>query len=599
MTIQVKKPEILALQKEMALEGIDVFFMQSGDPHNSEFVNPYYDCCRFVSGFTGENATVIVTAEEAFLWTDGRFFLQCEKELCGTGIQLMKYGEPDVLPPIDWLENLAKKGEYTLGFDGSVVTASMGMMLDDILEDYGVETVYEADLVGRIWKDRPAIEGGRIFRLPDESTGMSIEEKTMCLQFSMSALDANYILVSDLMETAWLTNLRGCDVEHTPVFFSYALIGDFETSLFVMDGALDEETAAYLKAANYRIRNYNEIYDALEKLPSNSTIWYDPATTCYALSLSIADGVGIVEEPTPVMMMKASKNDVEIAATRNAHIRDAVAVTEFIAWLKSKAKSIADGSEVITELDASAYLKERRFAQEGCFDLSFETIAAYGPNAAIIHYMPTEESNTVIEPHGFLLVDSGGQYMDGTTDITRTVAMGPLSEEERIDYTLVLKSHIAMACCRFQRGDSGKVVDEIARKPLRDAGLDFNHGLGHGVGHILGVHEGPSVLSRMSENAKFYSGMIMSDEPGVYIEGRFGIRIENEVLVQDMGGFMCFDTITLVPYDRDAIIVEMLTADELAWIDSYHKKVRETLLPRLTDNITIEYLKRATEPLRD
>ncbi len=598
MTSQNIRPELAALRRQMAAEGIDIYFMQSGDPHNSEFVNAYYDSCRFISGFTGENATVIVTADEAYLWTDGRFFLQCESELCGTGIELMRMGEPDVPSPLDWLEARAEEEAYTLGFDGSVVTAQTGMLFDDVLEDYGVETVYEKDLVSEIWENRPQINASQIFRLPDESTGMSIQEKTMCLQFSMSACDADYILVSDLMETAWLTNLRGHDIDYTPVFFSYVLVGNFGSTIFAMDGALDEEVSAYLREAGYSIRGYDEIYDAVENLPAGSTVWYDPATTSYALSLSIPEGAGIVEQPTPVQMMKASKNDTEIAATREAHIRDAVAVSEFIAWLKQKSAAIADGNETITELDASAYLNSRRFAQDGCFDLSYETIAAYGPNAAIIHYTPAEESNATIEAKGFLLVDSGGQYMHGTTDITRTIAMGPLTDEEITDYTLVLKSHIAMAACRFQRGDNGRVVDELARKPLRDAGLDFNHGLGHGVGHILGVHEGPNVLSRMNEDARFYGGMIMSDEPGVYIAGKFGIRIENEVLVADCMSYMHFDTLTLVPYERDAIDISMLTEDEIIWIDAYHEKVRETLLPRLTDNITTEYLIEATKPLR-
>lgn len=587
------RANLAALRAEMAAEGIDVFFIQSGDPHNSEFVNDYYNSVRFISGFTGENATLLVLEEEAYLWTDGRFFLQAQTELDGTGITLMKMGMEGVPSVEEYLQTLCDEYDFTLGFDGNVTTAEMGMALDDFLEDNGETTVYEYDLISRIWHDRPAIEPGPIFELPFEATGMSAQEKLYELQFAMESMDADYLLVSDLMEVAWLTNLRGSDIDYTPVFFGYALINSFQPKIFVMEGALGDDALESIEAAGYTVCKYGEIEDAVASIPPGTTLWYSPYSTNYSLSLSLADGVGIIEETTPVEMMKACKNDVEIASTIEAHKKDGVAVTSFIAWLKNR-----NIEETLTELEASSYLKDCRFRETGCFDLSFETIAAYGPNGAIIHYMPTEASNATIEPHGFLLVDSGGQYIDGTTDITRTIAMGPLSDKEKQYYTLVLKSHIAMATLRFDGGTLGKVIDAHARKPMQDAGLDFNHGLGHGVGHILGVHENPNVLGRKSGEQYPRVGMIMSDEPGVYIENEFGIRIENEVVVRDYGIKLGFEPITYVPYEREAIIIDMLTEEEIQWIDSYHAKVRETLLPRLTDQCTIDYLNEAAAPLR-
>ena len=584
------------LRAEMQKESIDVFFMQSGDPHNSEFVNAHYNSIRFVSGFTGENATLIVTMQDAFLWTDGRFFIQAEKELAGSGIQLMRMGVDCVPTSIEFLEGLAGDEGYSLGFDGSSTTASTGMMLDDKLMDLGVETVEDFDLVGRIWEDRPSIKAGELFELPFEVTGMSAEEKLHRLRFAMEAADADYLLISDLMEVAWLTNLRGSDIDYTPVFFGYALIDRFAAKLFVMDGTASDEIKLSIQSAGFELRGYDDILSEIEKLRENSTIGYDPASTSYSLSMAIPEGCGLIEEETPVMLMKACKNDFEIASTKNAHVRDGLAVTKFLAWLKT-GKYKEDYPGVFTALDAAEYLRKCREEQDGFFDLSFETISAYGPNGAIIHYMPTEESNLVIEGKGFLLVDSGGQYNDGTTDITRTIAMGPLSDKESEYYTRVLKSHIAMASTVFDAGTPGKLIDELARKPLRDFGLDFNHGLGHGIGHILSVHEGPNVLGRSGEQAYMHPGMIISDEPGVYIENEFGIRIENEVLVCEDVLKLRFEPITFVPYDIDAIRKERLTDDEISWINSYHEKVRETLLQGLTDEWVKSYLIEASAAL--
>lgn len=590
------KPEILKLREEMSKEGIDVFFVQSGDPHNSEFVNKYYDTVRYLSGFTGENATLIVTEEDAYLWVDGRFFIQAEKELANTGITLMKMGEPGVPEVSDYLDKLASEFDFTLGFDGNTTNTETGMALDDLLFEYGIDVTHEHDLVSRIWDDREAICPSEIYELPFESVGMTAEEKLIQARFAMDAADADYMLISDLMEVAWLTNLRGADIDYTPVYFGYILISKFDAKLYVMEGALSDEIKAQIERAGYTVCDYSEIEDAIASIPANATLYYSPSSTSYTLSLSLKDGVGIIEETTPIELMKAIKNPNEIESTIEAHKKDGVAVTTFIAWLKEQREQLG-GNYELTELDASNYLKECRFNQDKCFDLSFETIAAYGPNAAIIHYMPGKQGNAKLESEGFLLVDSGGQYLDGTTDITRTIAMGPLTCEEKRCYTLVLKSHIAMLTYKFDKNAYGKEIDAHARQPLNDAGLDFNHGLGHGIGHVLGVHENPNVLGRRAENQHLYPGMIMSDEPGVYIEDKFGIRIENELVVRDLGDKLGFESITFVPYEREAIMIELLSAEEIEWINSYHKKIRETLLPRLTDALTIDYLLTATLPI--
>ncbi|MCQ2567309.1 MAG: M24 family metallopeptidase [Mogibacterium sp.] len=567
---------IVRLQEAMKYYGIQVYYVPSGDPHGSEFVHDHFKCCEFLTGFSGENATLIVLPESAFLWTDGRFFLQAEQELAGSGITLMKIGETGVPTPLGFLTALAegtlndRTGEYdgyVLGFDGSTVSGASGMRFEDELEDLGVEIVTEHDLASEIWDDmaergqapaRPVIEAGEIWELPIDSAGETVDSKFTRVREAMAERSADYLLVSDLMEIAWLFNLRGSDIAYTPVFYAYALIGPVSARLFTMAHG-----------------NYDEITDAITAIETGKTIWYDPETTSYALCYAAGDGVGLVEETSPIQRMKAAKNDIELAASKRAHVRDGAAMVRYLNYIKNHRPDDLNEYEAGRKLDAIRL-------EGSAISPSFETIAAYGANGAIIHYTAPPYDSALIGQEGFLLVDSGGQYMDGTTDITRTIAVGPLTQEMIDNYTHVLRSHIAMATAVIGPDQTGRWLDSISREPLKEIGLDFNHGLSHGVGHVLSVHEPPNIMSKIADPQPLIPGMIMSDEPGLYFEGRYGIRIENEVycrLREDRN--IVLDTITFCPYERDAINKDLLTDAELKWINEYHSLVYRTLTPLL------------------
>ncbi len=573
------REELIALRAEMKKENIDWYVIPTTDPHGSEYVNDHYKCRAFVSGFTGSAGTLLVGEEEAYLWTDGRYFLQAGSQLAGSGITLMKMGEPGVPTLIDFLK---EKENYTLGFDGRVVSVEDGLEYDKL----EVPIVWEKDLVNKVWADRPPIEPSRIYELPLSVTGRAATDKISDVRKAMKEQNVTHLLLAGLDEIAWLFNLRGDDVAHTPVFFSYCIVEMDRVQIFTYDKVLPEGFVLAEK------KNYDEINQAVAEIPEGSTVWFNAEQANYGLLHSLKDGVTIKSAATPIELMKGIKNDTEISSTLHAHVKDGVAVTEFLHWIKTHADEPG-----LTEIDASNYLEECRYRQEGCFDLSFPTIAGYGPNGAIIHYEPTYETNAKLAPEGFLLVDSGAQYDDGTTDITRTIAMGPLTDKMKEYYTLVLKSHITLATQVFEPGTQGIELDRITRKPLNDAGLDYNHGTGHGVGHLLCVHEWPNNISPRRGEAPIRPGMITSNEPGVYIEGEFGIRLENETLCYARGdGKYAFRTITYAPFDRDAIVPEMLSVDELAWLNAYHKEVRETLTPHLPEE-TAKWLAEVTKEI--
>ena len=575
----------------MEARGIDVCYVPSGDFHGSEYVNDFFKAREFVSGLTGEAGELVVTENVAYLWTDARYFLQAERQLAGSGIELMRMAEPGVPTLEDFLAELAqKRGGYVLGFDGRVLPAKDGVSFKEKLAPLGVTLKWDVDLVGEIWTSRPPLKPSRIFELPMSSTGVSASEKVAAVRSAMAEKGADCLLISDLMETAWLLNLRGRDIAYTPVFFSYILLNRDSLRLFVMDGALPNGNLP--SGFDFvKVERYDTINSALAGLPSGSVLWLDPASANYALRLGVADGIKIIEEQTPIAVMKAIKNETEIRSTINAHVKDAVAVIKFIKWIKDAAKT---GTE--TELSAAEKLRAYRFEQEGCFDLSFETIVGYGPNGAIIHYAPTPETDAVIKPEGLLLVDSGGQYTDGTTDITRTIAVGPITQDMKDKYTYVLKAHIAMATARLAPGENGIELNSIARAPLKAVGLDFKHGLSHGVGHVLSVHEGPNVLRRTPTPIEIKPGMIMSNEPGVYIDGEYGIRIENEVLFKaDDSGMIINEPITFVPYERVAINTALLTKEEIAWLNGYNELIRRTIVPLLNDELAA-FVMAETEP---
>ncbi len=550
------RKQLEELRVQMQKRGIDVYIVPTTDYHGSEYVNDYFKCREYISGFTGSAGTLAVTPDTAALWTDGRYFLQAEAELSGSGIELMKEGMAEVPTLEEYIEALSKKAgskRLRLGFDGRVVSAAQGSRFEAL-----ADIVWDIDLVGEIWQDRPEIKPSHIYELDISVTGETCSSRLARVRNEMTGCD--FLLVTNLEQIAWLYNLRGDDIKHTPVFFAFALIGKDKDFLYVMDESLERKN----------LRPYMQIFDDLKSL-ENCSISIEKSGVSYALLSCLDSSVEIIDRENPIELMKAVKNDTEIACTRNAHIRDGAAMVKFLYWLKTNA-----GSRHITEISAAGYLEECR-RQQGAYDLSFDTIAGYEAHGAVIHYQATERSNVQIKPEGFLLVDSGGQYRDGTTDITRTVALGPVTADRKYAYTAVLKSNISLAAARFGYETTGAELDTTARKPLRDRGFDFNHGTGHGVGHMLSVHEGPNTISRRGDKCRMMPGMITSDEPGVYFAGEYGIRLENEILcIEDAGG-LCFETITLCPFEREAIEAGMLSDDELEFLNRYHSKVYDTL----------------------
>lgn len=554
------------LRAKMRERKIDAYIILTTDFHGSEYVNEYFKCREYVSGFTGSAGTLVVTADATALWTDGRYFLQAESELAGSGIVLMREGEPGTPEITEWLcQRLPRGKEQTVGFEGRIVSAKFGTKLK---EHFNVEA--DLDLVDEIWRERPQLRASRIYPLALSVTGETSESKLSRVREEMRRAGAEAHIITSLEEIAWLFNLRGRDVLHTPVFYAFALIELERARVYLLN---EGEDAKSLFDDDVEIKPYTAIFDELKTLKAKS-IMYDENTISYRLFESIPHSCKAIKCEDPAILMKAVKNPAEIAHTKQAHIRDGVAVIRFMKWLKENV-----GRDTITEISAADYLWEER-RQQGAYDLSFDTIAGYGAHGAIIHYEADPETNVELKPEGFLLVDSGGQYEDGTTDITRTIALGPLTEEMKHCYTTVLKAHIALATAEFDTEITGAQLDAIARKPLHAEGLDYKHGTGHGVGHMLSVHEGPNTISPRGKNSHIVPGMITSNEPGVYIENGFGIRLENEILCTELeNGKYGFETITFCPFEREAILTELFTEKEKAWLNAYHARVCDTLKP--------------------
>ena len=557
------------LRAKMRERKIDAYVIPTTDFHGSEYVNEYFKCREYVSGFTGSAGTLVVTADAAALWTDGRYFLQAGNELAGSGIVLMREGEPGTLEITDWLcQRLPRGKEQTVGFDGRIVSAKFGMKLK---EHFNVEA--DLDLVDGIWRERPQLRASRIYPLALSTTGESPESKLSRVRKEMRKAGAEAHIITSLEEIAWLFNLRARDVLHTPVFYAFAVIELGRTTIYLLS---KDENIKSLFDDNVEIRPYTGFFEEVKTLKAKS-ILYDESTISYRIFDSIPRECKAIKCEDPAMLMKARKNSTEIACTKQAHIRDGAAVMRFMKWLKENV-----GRGTITEISAADYLWEER-RREGAYDLSFDTIAGYGAHGAIIHYEADPQTNAELKPEGFLLVDSGGQYDDGTTDITRTIALGALSEKMKRCYTAVLKAHVALATSVFDAETTGAELDAIARKPLHAEGLDYKHGTGHGVGHMLSVHEGPNTISPRGKNSHILPGMITSNEPGVYIENEFGIRLENEILcVERQDGRYEFETITFCPFEREAILPELLTEKEKAWLNAYHARVYDTLKPLLS-----------------
>ncbi len=572
------RKEISEIREIMSKNSCDAYIIPTSDFHGSEYVNDYFEFRRYASGFTGSAGTLLITEKEADLWTDGRYFLQAAEELKNSGITLQKMGMPETLSLTDYIKRVLKKGQ-TLAFDGRTMPFADGKDIAAAAEESDLILKTDLDIATLVWHDRPELKSSKIFELPASSCGKSHEEKLAELRKAMKAEDATHIVICRLEENAWLYNLRASDIGGTPVFFSYSLISHDSEVLYAFPDAFKESVLP----EGVTLKPYIEgdklaIFEDLAKLPADASVLIDPATCSYALYDAIKKVCDVKLKTSPLAYMKSVKNEKEIESTRLTHIDDGLAVTKFIHYLKNNAKT-----GTLTEISASDYLLSLRKEAKDFLEESFDTISGYGPNGAIIHYSATPETNAAIKPEGFLLVDSGGQYLRGTTDITRTISVGPLTEKMKKCYTAVLKANLQLAMTKFTKDTPGTELDEIARKPIREIGYDYNHGTGHGVGHVLCVHEGPNVINLRKKTSDIVSGTITTDEPGIYIEGEFGIRLENELLCKkfDNEGTLCFEPLTLCPFDRDAIIKEMLTEQELEYLNDYHKIVYDTLAPLL------------------
>lgn len=589
-----------ALREEMAQRSIDIYIVPTSDFHESEYVGDHFKARKFITGFTGSAGTAVITATEAGLWTDGRYFVQAAKQLEGSTVTLYRMGEEGVPKVDEFVEEKLPKGGC-LGFDGRVVNGSWGKKLLGIAEKKHGTLHVDEDLIDLIWKDRPALSRKPLFLLEEKYSGKSTAEKLKELRGAMEAEGANVHILTSLYDIAWLLNIRGGDIDYVPVVLSYLVVTEKECIWFLQEKIVDEKTAAYLKENQIATRPYDDIYSYVKELPSDACVLMNGSTVNYRITASLKPEITVVDKPNPTELMKAVKNPVEVDNTRKAHIKDGVAFTKFMYWLKTNIGKIP-----MTEISASDYLEQCRRAQENFIDLSFDTICAYGPNAAMMHYAATPESDTELKPEGFLLVDSGGHYFEGTTDITRTMALGPVTDEMRLHFTAVCRSNLALANAKFLYGCTGLNLDILARGPLWDMGIDYKCGTGHGVGYILNVHEGPNgfrwrVVPERHDNGTLEEGMITTDEPGVYLEGKYGIRTENELVCHkaeknEYGQFMCFENITYAPIDLDAIDPNELTGREKKMLNDYHALVYKTISPYMTEEEN-EWLKKYTRSI--
>ncbi|HIW60621.1 MAG TPA: aminopeptidase P family protein [Candidatus Anaerobutyricum avicola] len=578
----------------MQAERIDAWLIMTDDFHGSEYVGDYFKCREYISGFTGSAGTLLVLKDHVGLWTDGRYFLQAKEQLEGSGITLYRSGQPGVPSLENVLQERLSAGE-TLGFDGRCVMAGYARRLREQLEEKGITVVSGFDLVGDVWEDRPPLSREPVWILPEEYAGMGAGEKIAEVRRVLKQKKADWFLLASLEDICWLLNVRGNDVECTPVVLSYLLMSQEEVRWYVQTEALSPEVRDYLAQTGICLREYGEIYADVERLPAGSRLLYDENHVNDALISRIPPEVEAEDGENPTLLLKAIKNPVEVSNERAAHIKDGVAVTRFLFWLKKQRKEEETGKwqTPVTELGAAAKLETFRREQDGYLGPSFYPILAYGEHGAIVHYAADEDSDIPLRPEGFLLADTGGHYKEGTTDITRTIALGPLTREQKEMYTLVLKGHIRLADAVFLKGAAGMSLDVLARTPLWERGLDYNHGTGHGVGYLLSVHEGPNSFryrpaATRGNDCVLEEGMITSDEPGIYLEGRFGIRLENLLVCarkreNTFGVFLGFEPLTMVPFDREAILGEMLSEKERNWLNTYHRKVFETLSPYLEE----------------
>lgn len=580
---------IAALREVMQREHLSAFIFPSTDPHQGEYVPDHWKGREYVSGFNGSAGTLVVTMSSAALWTDSRYFLAAEEQLKGTEILLMKLkieGTPTIA---EWIGQECGAGAE-VGVDGMVNSASaVKMLIADLRRQGGITLRTNMDPLAVIWKNRPPIPENPVEVYPLTYAGEAAHEKIARIRQALRRLHADGMLMSALDDIAWTLNLRGSDVHCNPVFVSYLLISSKCVTLYINKVKLSPDVMTYLKAEGVEVAPYEDVKNGLKDY-FEYNILLDPEEVNYTLYKTVTRE--IVEEESPVKRMKTIKNPIEIAGFKSAMLKDGIAMVKFLRWLKPAVES---GEQ--SEMSVDEKLTSLRAEQPLYRDISFDTIAGYQTHGAIVHYEATPETDMALKPEGFLLLDSGAQYLDGTTDITRTIALGPLTEEQKKIYTLVLKGHIQVELCKFPSGTSGTQIDILAREAMWREGLNYLHGTGHGVGTYLNVHEGPHQIRMEYKAAPFVEGMTVTDEPGIYLAGRFGVRIENTLLITpyketEFGKFLQFESLTLCPIDKSPVIKEMLLQEEIEWLNTYHQRVFDTLSPHL-DAEDVEWLREA------
>ena len=589
---------ISALRALMEERGYDAYMVPTDDNHQSEYVGEHFKARAFITGFTGSAGTAVITKDAAGLWTDGRYFIQAEQQLSGSGVKLFKMGEPDVPTVEDFIADVLPEGG-TLGFDGRVVAMGEGQALEAAAAKKNAKIDYSTDLIDKIWEDRPALSEEPAFALDIEYTGESTESKLKRIRKSMAEEGADIHIIAALDDVCWTTNLRGNDIEFFPLLLSYAVITKEDMKLYIDERKLTDEMKANLAKDNISLRPYNAVYEDVKELCADSAILVDPSRLNYALYNNLPKGAKVIEKVNPTVLMKAMKNDTEIKNIKNAHVKDGIAVTKFMHWLKKNV-----GKTEITEISAAEKLEEFRKEQEGYLWQSFEPICGSGEHAAIVHYAATPETNVPVVTDGLFLTDTGGGYMEGSTDITRTFAFGKITDRMAEDFTTVLLCNLRLARAVFMHGTCGYNLDILARMPAWERGINYNHGTGHGVGYLMNIHEAPSgfrIAIREREKAVIEPGMVITDEPGIYIEGSHGIRTENELLVcekekTEYGQFLCFEPITYVPIDLDAVNPDMMTKEDKEQLNAYHAKVYELVSPHLNEEEK-EWLKEYTRAI--
>lgn len=590
METEIQK-RISSLRNLIQSKGISAYITYSTDPHSGEYVPSHWESRKWISGFTGSAGTVAITLDDGGLWTDSRYFIQAEEQLAGTGLRLFKERMPDTPSIPQWLGCVLKKGDR-VGIDGYTTSLQTVNELKSELSGYGIEVSMIEDPYKTIWSNRPELPDNKPFILEEKYSGESASLKISAIRHYLESSGTDYLFISALDEIAWTLNMRGTDIECNPLFVSYLLISKDEATLYINKEKLTESTIHYLKSHNVRYGNYEDVESELSAI-SGKKIAMSPSIN-FAMYNAASKNNIVRIKPSPVTEYKSIKNQTEIEGFHNAMLRDGVAMVRFLIWLQKNIKS-----ENLTEISIDKQLYKERSAMENFQGISFETIAGYQEHGAIVHYEADEHSASTLKPEGLLLIDSGAQYLDGTTDITRTVPLGPTTEEQKKDYTLVLKGFIQLAMAEFPKGTCGTQLDVLARLAMWKEGVNYGHGTGHGVGHFLNVHEGPHQIRMNNVPALLQPGMTVTNEPGIYRAGKYGIRTENTMLIvssreTDFGEFYKFEQLTLCPIDTETIITEMLTEEEKNWLNNYHKMVNKKLSALLTEEERI-WLDNATK----